>query len=191
MNRLATKSLGDVRKMIRLAENGEMTDEFEAQHTPEEIEEYVTTLKKMFRIRDVVLKVNMEYIYSASQADEFRTEPPFKMQGSYRNMNRMVEKVLPFMNDDELENVIMTHYENESQTLTTGTEWNFLKFKSMAFTLTAEEEQRRAGILEVFNRNQRLKGAGGNQLVPVLEQLEHLISGIKGIGDAIRNSNGE
>ncbi|MCH2199247.1 MAG: DNA repair ATPase [Flavobacteriales bacterium] len=176
MNRLATKSLGDVRKMIRLAENGEMTDEFEAQHTPEEIEEYVTTLKKMFRIRDVVLKVNMEYIYSASQADEFRTEPPFKMQGSYRNMNRMVEKVLPFMNDDELENVIMTHYENESQTLTTGTEWNFLKFKSMAFTLTAEEEQRRAGILEVFNRNQRLKGAGGNQLVPVLEQLEHLIS---------------
>ena len=28
------------------------------------------------------------------KADEFRTEPPFRLQGSYRNMNRLAEKVV-------------------------------------------------------------------------------------------------
>ena len=44
-------------------------------------------------MRDVILKVNLEYIRSAAQADEYRTEPPFKLQGSYRNMNKMAEKI--------------------------------------------------------------------------------------------------
>ena len=43
------------------------------------------------------------YIASAAQEDAYRTEPPFKLQGSYRNMNKLAEKVAPVMNDDELE----------------------------------------------------------------------------------------
>ena len=62
----------------------------------------VAVMKKLMRVRDVVLRVNREYIRSAAQADDYRTEPPFKLQGSYRNMNRIAEKVLPMMNDDEL-----------------------------------------------------------------------------------------
>ena len=46
--------------------------------------------------------MNQEYIRSAGQADEYRTEPPFKLQGSYRNMNRLAEKVVAIMNDDEV-----------------------------------------------------------------------------------------
>ena len=47
--------------------------------------------------------MNQEYIRSASQDDAFRTEPPFKLQGSYRNMNKLAEKVVSAMNDAELE----------------------------------------------------------------------------------------
>ena len=38
-----------------------------------------------------------------AQADEYRTEPPFQLQGSYRNMARLAEKILPVMSDDEIE----------------------------------------------------------------------------------------
>ena len=31
----------------------------------------------------------MQCIKSAGQADEYRIEPPFKLQGSYRNMNKI------------------------------------------------------------------------------------------------------
>ena len=33
-------------------------------------------MKKLLRVRDVVLRVNEEYIRSAAQADAYRTEPP-------------------------------------------------------------------------------------------------------------------
>ncbi|MFQ9246271.1 MAG: hypothetical protein ACLR3R_02265 [Clostridium paraputrificum] len=49
-------------------------------------------LEKLFKVRDIVLKVNLEYIYSAGQSDEYRSEPAFKLQGSYRNMNKIAEK---------------------------------------------------------------------------------------------------
>ena len=104
--------------------------DFEANHSPEEISEYVAVMKKLLEIRDVILTVNTEYIRSAAQSDEYRTEPPFKLQGSYRDMNKIVEKVVPIMNDQELETLIFSHYESESQTLTSGAEANLLKFKS-------------------------------------------------------------
>lgn len=43
-------------------------------------------------------------------------------------MNRIAEKVIPLMTDEEVEGFIFDHYENESQTLTTGVEANLLKF---------------------------------------------------------------
>jgi hypothetical protein len=64
--------------------------------------------------------VNAQYIASASQEDAYRTEPPFKLQGSYRNMNKIAEKIVAVMNDDEVERLIDDHYQGESQTLTTA-----------------------------------------------------------------------
>ena len=63
--------------------------EFEANYAAEETNEIVNVLKKMLRAQDVILKVNMQCIKSAGQADEYRIEPPFKLQGSYRNMNKI------------------------------------------------------------------------------------------------------
>ena len=68
-----------------------------------------------------------------------RTEPPFKLQGSYRNMNKLAEKVVPAMNDDELERLIDDHYPGESQTLTTGAEQNLLKLAELRGRLTPEQ----------------------------------------------------
>ena len=54
-----------------------------------------------------MLKVNMQYIESAAQADEYRTEPAFKLQGSYRDMNKIAEQMSPpMMNDQELQVLI-------------------------------------------------------------------------------------
>jgi len=49
-------------------------------------------LEKVLKIRDTVLKVNENYIASAGMEDAYRTEPSFKLQGSYRDMNKLVAK---------------------------------------------------------------------------------------------------
>jgi hypothetical protein len=48
--------------------------------------------------------------------DVYRTEPSFKLQGSYRDMNKLVAKVVPIMDDKELQTLLLSHYESESQT---------------------------------------------------------------------------
>jgi hypothetical protein len=117
------------------------------------------------RVRDTILRVNLEYIRSAAMEDAYRTEPPFRLQGSYRNMNRIAEKILPVMTDEEVEGVIVDHYENESQTLTTGAESNLLKFREMEGTLSAEDEERWTEIKRRFGRNLLMGGAGENDPV--------------------------
>ncbi|GIT29735.1 MAG: hypothetical protein Ct9H300mP1_17810 [Planctomycetaceae bacterium] len=102
LNQLATRSQDDVYAVIRMAE-GETPDgiELEGNYSAEELSEFVVVMKKLMRVRDVILAVNREYIRSAAMSDDYRTEPAFKLQGSYRNMNRIAEKVVPIMNDDE------------------------------------------------------------------------------------------
>ena len=85
------------------------------------------------------------------------------------------------MNDKELDTLILSHYENESQTLTSGAEFNFLKFKEMFGAINEEDAQRKAEILETFARNQKLKGLGGNQMGHVLEQMELISRGLQDI----------
>ena len=103
--------------MIKMAQTGDKEGiEFEGTYSADELNEYVNTLRKLFVVRDVVLKVNQQYIASAGQADAYRTEPPFLPQGSYRNMNRIASRVLPVMNDQELWTQIYSSYEQDAQT---------------------------------------------------------------------------
>ncbi|MDX5347263.1 MAG: hypothetical protein LPK19_08440, partial [Hymenobacteraceae bacterium] len=138
-------------------------------------------------IQDVILKVNQEYIRSAAQADEYRTEPPFKLQGSYRNMNKLAEKVMPIMNEKELHTLILSHYEAESQTLTTGAEANMLKFKELNGLLTEQEEKRWTEIKATFVRNLKLHAFGANnQAGQVLAQMENISGGLEGIKEVLQ-----
>ena len=181
--KLSAKSHKDVLSMIKIAGTGQREGiDFEASHSAEEINEYVELLKKLLVARDAILTVNKEYIYSAAQSDEYRTEPAFKLQGSYRDMNKIAEKVVSVMNDKELDTLILSHYESESQTLTSGAEANLLKFKSLINKLSAAEKGRWEDILERFRKKQELAGYGeGNPAGLVVKEMENIGKHLDGI----------
>jgi len=158
--KLSGKSQKDIYTLIDISINGMREGlEFEGSYSAEEINEYVEVIKKLNKVRDIVLKINMEYIYSAAQADEYRKEPQFRLQGSYRNMNKISEKVIAVMNDDELNGVILGAYENDAQTLTTGAEANLLKWKDVVFGLEEKEKLRWDEIKDIYNKNRIAKSS--------------------------------
>jgi len=166
LSRLASRSQGDVYAVMKIAETGSQEGvDFDGNYSPQEIDEMSTVMKKLMRVRDTILRVNLEYIRSAAMEDAYRTEPPFRLQGSYRNMNRIAEKILPVMTDAEVEQTIVDHYENEAQTLTTGAESNLLKFRELEGTLTDEDHERWDEIRRRFGRNLLMGGQGDNDPV--------------------------
>jgi hypothetical protein len=188
LHKLAAGSRKDVYGVIRMAESGSAEGiELEGRYGNEELAEMLAVMKKMLRVRDVVLRVNEEYIHSAGQQDEFRTEPAFRLQGSYRNMNRMAAKVEAVMNDRELETMIYSEYENEAQTLTTGAEANLLKFKEILGLLKEEEAERWAEIKKTYARHQMLRGAkDGDPASMAVAQLAGVGQGLTDIRDLIK-----
>ena len=142
----------------------------------------------MIQIRNTVLKVNATYIKSAAMEDEYRTEPSFKLQGSYRDMNKLVAKVVPVMNDKELQTLILSHYESESQTLTSSAEANLLKYKELVGELSEEEQARWENIKETFQKNNKLKGFGDkNEMAQLLSQMMKFSENLEGIRKALQN----
>ncbi|HAV63724.1 MAG TPA: hypothetical protein DCY13_15325, partial [Verrucomicrobiales bacterium] len=185
---LANKSQKDIHSFIRMAESGARDAEgFEGSYAAQEVEEILGVMKKLVRLREIVMRVNQEYIHSAAQADEFRTEPPFKLQGSYRNMNRLAEKVVTIMNDDEVLALAIGHYQREAQTLTTGTEANLLKFKSIIGILAEAEAARWEEIKRTFQRNQVTRGVDQSDAAGrVVAQLASVQTGLEAIQQALR-----
>lgn len=189
LNKLAARSQRDVYAIIRIAtQHSREGVELEGNYAAEEINEMVSVMQKLMQVRDIVLTVNREYIRSAAQADAYRTEPPFLLQGSYRNMNRIAEKVLPIMNDRELQTLILSNYENDAQTLTCDAESNLLRFKELMGVLTPDESRRWSDIKRTFQQNVKMQGvAADDQLGRVLVQLRDFGDGLH----AIRESLGE
>lgn len=191
LGKLAGKSQKDLYTLIKMAETGSRDGlDFESNHAVDEINDYVSVLKKLFVVRDIILKVNMQYIKSAAMEDQYRVEPSFKLQGSYRNMNKIAEKIIPIMNDAELKTILLSAYESESQTLTTSAEANLLKFKEMVGWITEEEQKRWEEIKTKFQRNQKMQGFGENQnqMTMILSQIESVSDGLKGIKDVLSDS---
>ncbi len=199
LSRLSSQGQSDVYAIMQIAETGSQEGvDFVGNYGPSEIEEMVDVMKKLMRVRDTILRVNMEYIRSAAMEDAYRTEPAFKLQGSYRNMNRLAEKVLPVMTDEEVEAAILDHYENESQTLTTGAEANLLKFKELEGCMSEGEVQRWEDIKSTFGKN--LLSGGENDPIsrvvgslglieaslarlssPSIEELESIINNLRAV----------
>ncbi|QDT38624.1 DNA repair ATPase [Stratiformator vulcanicus] len=184
---LATASRKDIYGIMRVADRGNADGvEFEGNFSPSELNEYVGVMRKLLRVRDVVLKVNQEYIRSAAQADDYRTEPPFLLQGSYRNMNRIAEKIAAVMNDEEMKTLILSNYQNDAQTLTSGTEANLLKFKELMGWLTIDERQRWEDIKRTFKENVKLRGVDPSDSAgQVIAQLTLLGDGLREIEKAV------
>ncbi|MEM8734058.1 MAG: AAA family ATPase, partial [Planctomycetota bacterium] len=180
---LSRASSKDQRAIIHAASTGTMeTLDLEANISPDQLSDMISVLEKLMRVRDVILQVNRSYIQSAAQADAYRTEPPFKLQGSYRNMNRIAERVVPVMNDDELESLIFANYEQDAQTLTRDGESNLLKFKELVGALTPTEEKRWEAIKYAFVESVRMQGIDGeDSAAQVLRSLSGLRDGLESI----------
>lgn len=158
---LSTRDRGDIRLLVRLArgDSGVRADQLSHPYSSVELEQVLAVLRKLLRVQRVVLANNRAYIASAARSDASRTEPPFQLQGSYRNMNKLAARVVPVMNDAELEAVIDDHYLGEAQTLTSGAEANLLKLAELRGTLTPVQAARWAEVKTAYLRSQALGGA--------------------------------
>ncbi|MCB1088407.1 MAG: ATP-binding protein, partial [Verrucomicrobiae bacterium] len=186
LSRLASRHPADVHAVMRIVATGQREGvDLEGSHSLEEMEEYESVMAKLSRVRDTILRVNREYIRSAAMEDAYRTEPPFRLQGSYRNMNRIAERILPIMTDGEVETAIFYHYENEAQTLTKGAEANLLKFRELEDVLTEAETERWDEIRRKFARNLLMGGRGDddpvNRVVGTLAGFSDGLGRIEGV----------
>jgi hypothetical protein len=150
-----------------------------------ELQEIVAVFQRLFRVQKVLLKVNMEYIASAAQDERFRVEPPFKLQGSYRNMGKLTEKVVAAMTDEELERLIDDHYQGESQTLTTAAEQNLLKLAELRGRLSPEKAKRWEEIKQGFARVKRMGGKEDDPVARVTGQLGAIEEQLGSVRDAL------
>ena len=185
---LATREMSDVYKLMDMARGENIaTTDLSHQYSGAEINEIVDVLKKLFTVQDIVLKVNQQYIASAAQDDQYRTEPAFKLQGSYRNMNKMAEKVSAVMNAQELMQMISDHYLGEAQLLTSGAEENLLKLAELRGNQTDEEQQRWQEITTNFKRNKMMGGDDADSGTKVVGQLYDLSQSIGNINELLEN----
>jgi hypothetical protein len=184
---LSTRDRADVELFVRLARGDftAMPDRLVHPYSATEIEQITAVLRKLLRVREVVLACNRAYIASAAQDDASRTEPPFQLQGSYRNMNKLAERIVPAMNDAELEAVIDDHYLGEAQTLASGAEANLLKLAELRGTLTAERRERWAEVKAAFLRSKALGGAEDDPMSRAVGALGLLADRIAGVETAI------
>lgn len=153
-----------------------------------EISDFRKVLENTLKVRETVLKVNAQYISSAAMADEYRNEPTFKLQGSYRNMNKLIAQIQPILKEDEVTQIVLNHYQNESQTLTTGAEANMLKLKELMGMMNESETERWEEIKKTFVKNKTLKGLGENdRMAQVVALLAQFSEGLEGIKDVLKN----
>jgi SpoVK/Ycf46/Vps4 family AAA+-type ATPase len=176
---LATREQSDIYQLVRMAQGEDIpSTDLKHGYSAVEVSEITAVFQRMFKCQEVLLKVNKQYIASASMDDKFRVEPRFQLQGSYRNMNKLAEKIVSAMNDAELEQLIGDHYTGEAQTLTTGAEANLLKLASMRGTMTPEQKERWALITKEFARQKLMGGGDDDPVTRVTGQLtvlsEHL-----------------
>lgn len=188
LQQLSAKNFEDVYTLIDRVETGNQEAQLKGNHTNQEVQDYINVLEKVLKVRDTLLVVNNTYIKSAGMEDAYRTEPAFKLQGSYRDMNKLVAKVVPIMNNKELDTLLLTHYESESQTLTASAEANLLKFKELANRLSPKELERWEIIKETFVKNNKLKGFGDkNEMAQVLAQMMAFTENLEGIKKVLEN----
>lgn len=187
--RVAARSHKDAMAVLKIAMTGNREDiEFEGNQSPEDINDCVAVMEKLLKVREVILRVNQEYIRSAAMEDAYRTEPPFKLQGSYRNMNKISEKIQPLMTAAEVQSLIEDHYRGESQTLSQSAEANLLKWREINALASATDKARWDEIKRTFGRNLLAGGGGENDPVSrITGQMKAFTAGLEKIEQAVAN----
>lgn len=186
---LAAREPQDIHRLIRMAQ-GEPVDASELKHaySSQELAEISNVLQRLFKVRDALLGVNQAYIASAAQDDAYRMEPPFKLQGSYRNMSKLTPKVSALMTDSELDALLRDHYRGEAQTLTTGAEENLLRLTHLLGQPSAGEQARWAAVVADFVRLRRQGGADADGATRVANTLAQIGQHIEQLGQRMNPS---
>ncbi|MCF6523762.1 DNA repair ATPase [Streptomyces sp. JJ36] len=151
---LASRDPADTALLVRLAagDPAARADRLVHPYEPVELDRTLAVLRKLLRVRDTVLRVNAAYIASATCEEEARTEPPFLLQGSYRNTGKLAERLDPAMNDAEVEALVDDHYRAEAQTLAAGAEAALLKLAALRGRMTEEQRARWAELTAAYRR---------------------------------------
>ncbi|WP_217170087.1 DNA repair ATPase [Streptomyces sp. AC512_CC834] len=184
---LAGRDRADLELLVRLAAQDPAARADRLTHAcpPAELERVLSVLRHLVAARETVLAVNAAYIASAAQEDAARTEPPFRLQGSYRNMNKIAQRVRPVMNDAERAAVLDDHYTAEAQTLTHGAEANLLKLAELRGTLTPDQAARWAEVRTAHVRARTLGGPGDDPLTRAVAALGLLADHVAAVESAI------
>jgi MoxR-like ATPase len=183
---LLTRDPNDVLQLVRMARGEEIqADRLSHDYSSVELNELLDVMRKLVTVQQLLARVNRQYVQSAAQQNAYRTEPPFKLQGSYRNMNKLTEKILPAMNAAEVERLIDDHYLGEAQTLTTGAEENLLKLAELRGAMTAVQRTRWEEIKRGFTRLQRIGGAENDPAARVMAELSVVSDRIGEVARAI------
>lgn len=184
---LAGRDRADLELLVRIAA-GDPTarrDRLVHPYAPAELERILAVLGRLLTARETVLAVNEEYIASAARSDAARTAPPFRLQGSYRTMNKIAARISPAMNDAELAAVIDDHYTAEAQTLTTEAEANLLRLAELRGTLTPEQAARWAEVSAAYVRARALGGSEDDPLARAVAALGLLADRVAAVESAI------
>jgi hypothetical protein len=187
---LAGRDRADLDLLIRLAEDDATAraDRLSYACDPAELARMVGVLRHLITARDAVLAVNSAYMASAATTDTARTEPPFRLQGAYRTMNRIAQRIEPVMNSLELSAVLDDHYTAEAQTLGTGAEANLLKLGELRGTLSAEQAVRWGELKAVYVRSRGM--AEGDPLSHAVAALGVLAERVAAVESAIIRASG-
>ncbi|MEV5824441.1 DNA repair ATPase [Spirillospora sp. NPDC052242] len=177
---LTARDRADVALLVRLAAGDPSVrpDRLSHPYPRAELERILAVLRLLGAAQRVVLAVNRAYIASAAQDDASRTEPPFRLQGSYRDMNKLAERIVPVMNGAELDAAIDDHYRAEAQTLTSGAEANLLKLAELRGALTPAQAARWAEVKEAYRRSRALDAEN-----PTVGALLHLADQVRALRD--------
>ncbi|AGL21498.1 DNA repair ATPase [Actinoplanes sp. N902-109] len=189
---LAARDRADLPLLVRLAEGDDAVrpDRLSHRYSAAELSQVLSVLRKMVHVQRVVLRVNRAYIASAGQADGSRTEPPFQLQGSYRNMIKLAGRIIPAMNADELEVLLDDHYLGEAQTLTSGAEANLLKLAELRGRLTPGQQDRWAEVKAAFLRDQARGGPADDPMTRAIGAIDQLSTQLAAVEQAIRDGRG-
>lgn len=184
---LAARDRADLDLLVRLAgaDPTARADRLSRPMPAAELDAAVAVLRHVLAVRATVLRVNEAYIASAAQSEATRTEPPFRLQGSYRDMNRIAGRLRPVMNDTEREAVVDDHYTAEAQTLTTGAEANLLKLAELRGTLSPAQAARWTEVKTAHIRARALGGPGEDPMSRAVAALGLLADRIAAVESAI------
>ncbi|MGV4987087.1 DNA repair ATPase [Streptomyces sp. NRAIS4] len=184
---LAARDRADLDLLVRLAaaDPTARADRLTHPLPAAELEGTVALLRHLLAVRATVLKVNAAYIASAAQSEEARTEPPFRLQGSYRDMNKIAGRLRPVMNTAERESVVEDHYTAEAQTLTTGAEANLLKLAELRGTLSEDQAARWTEVKTAHVRTRTLGGPETDPLTRAVAALGLLADRVAAVESAI------